>query len=83
MRLIPVKDRESDYSQVSPLIKKNLQKGTKSVKSSHLEAIRNTSPYTMSYFVWLTVALVTPVVTYKIFEQDLAQHFMMFKQILA
>ena len=82
MRLIPVKDRESDFSKVSPIIQKHLEKGTKSVKSSKLEAIRHASIFTPSYFLWLAVVLVVPLIAYSKFEKDLIRHFVLLKPFL-
>lgn len=79
MRLIPVKERDSDFAQVSPLITKTLARKTDSVKSTNLEAIRHASPYTSSYFLWLGVALAVPVIAYSKFEANIAHHLSQFK----
>ena len=81
MRLIPIKERDSDFAQVSPLITKTLLGKTNSVKSANLEAIRHASPYTASYFLWLAVVLAVPVIVYSKFEANIAHHLNQFKSM--
>eukprot|EP01036_Dinobryon_divergens_P029360 gene29360-38442_t len=58
MRLIPVRNSQSDLAEVSELIKVEAKKH----KSHPGESV------SLSFFVWLGVVLVIPVLTYQHFE---------------
>jgi len=77
MRLIPVPANVKDFAQVSDLIKINRKKSAGKTSLSKGDA-----NFTPSFFVWLVVVSVIPLVTYQNFEPHWAPLIAQFHQQL-
>lgn len=70
MRLIPVRDAESDFAPVSPLI----QAAHQSRNSQSNTAVKDNNGFSLSFLVWFAVVTAIPVIAYQEFESAWMPH---------
>jgi len=75
MRLIPVKDRESDYADVSPLVAAAVASRSteKTQVAEHRQ--REEASSDLSFYVWMLTVLTLPAVTFSVFQASWSIHF--------
>lgn len=66
MRLIPVPENKKDFAEVSELIQKSGKKAAAEGKKKNKD--HSQGKFTTSFFVWLIVVTVIPLLTYQKFE---------------
>lgn len=74
MRLIPVRDRESDFAEVSSLVTAAVASRT-TEKSQAIERVHHEeSSGDLSFYIWLLTVCTLPVVTYSVFQSSWGVH---------
>jgi P-type Ca2+ transporter type 2C len=89
MRLIPVKENESDFAEVSPLIlasaEANKQQGEKEKSASGAGANKSKTEEDTSdrasFLIWLNLVLIIPVAFYVVFGESLTKHIILFLEM--
>jgi len=65
MRLVPVRDNESDYAEISKLIA-----STTTTTKDELKSINSTQQFDLSFLVWLLVVSIIPVLVLQHFNDQ-------------